>query len=188
MRFSTFAALLVIVALPASQASAQRDDQFAFSVGAGATIPSGVAADNHTIGIHGTLSWGIGSVDSPLGIRFDGTYFSLGDKSGNGGPIDQGSARTFMFSGNGIFNLYGSNTHVYGIAGLGGYWYNPNGQGTSARNDLGLQAGIGVWVPYMNAFVEAKWLNLYRAMPDPESGVKGKKSARLYPVTLGFIF
>jgi hypothetical protein len=188
MRLSIIAAFLVALVLPATTAQAQRDDQFAFGIGGGATIPSGEAADNHTTGGHGTLTWGIGMVDSPWGVRFDAAYTGLGDKSGSVAGSDQGSARIFTIAGNGVFNIYGSNTHLYAVAGLGGYWYNPSGPGTTTKNDLLLQGGLGVFLPFANSFIEAKWTNLYRALPNPDTGVKGKRSARLYPITLGIIF
>ena len=193
MRLSILAGLLILTAVPCS-ASAQRDDQFVFGFSGGATLTSGLASDLHEPGPHGMLSWGIGMVDSPWGIRFDGAYSVLGEKTRTivapGGPLEatQGSAKLFLLSGSAIFNIYGSNTHLYAIGGLGGYWYNPDGQGTSAKNDLGIQAGLGLYLPGIHAFVEAKWLNLYRALPDPDTGVNGKKSARLYPVTLGILF
>jgi hypothetical protein len=192
MRLSILAGLLIL-AVP-SAASAQRDDQFVFGFAGGATLTSGLSNDLHEPGPHGMLSWGIGMVDSPWGIRFDGLYSLLGEKTRTiaapGGPVEasQGKAKLFMLSGNAIFNIYGSNTHLYTLAGLGGYWYNPDGQGTSSKNDLGIQAGLGLYLPGIHAFVEAKWLNLYRALPDPKTGVNGKKSARLYPVTLGILF
>lgn len=187
------AGLLILTAVPCA-ASAQRDDQFVFGFSGGPTFTSGRANEDHKTGAHGMLSWGIGMVDSPWGIRFDGLYSSLGEKHRTllapGGPIDitQGSAKLFVLSGSAIFNLYGSNSHLYALGGLGGYWYNPDGQGTSSKNDLGLQAGLGVYLPGIHAFVEAKWLNLYRALPDPETRVSGKKSATLFPVTLGILF
>ena len=183
MRLSILAGLLIL-AVP-SAASAQRDDQFVFGFAGGATLTSGLSNDLHEPGPHGMLSWG---------IRFDGLYSLLGEKTRTiaapGGPVEasQGKAKLFMLSGNAIFNIYGSNTHLYTLAGLGGYWYNPDGQGTSSKNDLGIQAGLGLYLPGIHAFVEAKWLNLYRALPDPKTGVNGKKSARLYPVTLGILF
>ncbi len=194
MKFSKLAVFALIgVALSSSDARAQREDQFAWGLAGGATIPSGIAADDHKTGVHGDLSLGIGMVDSPWGIRFDGMYSSLGDGhhvTNTPGGIDpgQGKARVFMLSGSGIFNVYGSNTHLYALGGLGGYWYNPDGQGTKAKIDLGLQAGLGLWLGFANAFVEAKYVNLYRALPNPDTGENGKKSMRLYPVTLGIIF
>jgi len=186
MRLSIIAAALLVVAAPGA-ASAQRDDQFVFGIGGGATFTSDVARDNHTTGAHGILSWGIGMVDSPWGIRFDGMYSSLGDAKGSPSPVDQGSAKFFLLGGNGVFNIYGSNTHLYALGGIGGYWYNPNGPGTSSKNDLAIQGGLGLFLPFSNSFIEVKVLNLYRALPN-DAGVKGKQSARLFPVTLGILF
>jgi hypothetical protein len=188
MRLTGLLAILVVLAIPASSARAQRDDQFAFGFGGGATFTSGAAHDNHTTGAHGTITWGIGMVDSPWGIRFDGMYSSLGDRNNPALTVDQGSARLFSLTGNAVFNLYGSNTHIYALGGLGGYWYNPSGPGTTTKNDLQIQGGLGVFLPVANSFIEVKWANLYRALPDPVTGIKGKRSARLIPVTLGIIF
>jgi hypothetical protein len=187
MRFSTILALLAVFAVSATEARAQRDDQFVWGLGAGATIPSGWAKDNHDVGGHGLISFGIGAVDSPFGIRFDGMYSFLGDAD-NTLVKEQGKARAFNLMANGVFNIYGSNRHVYAVTGLGGFWYNPDGQGTTAVNDFALNAGLGVFLPGIHGFVEAKWVNLYRALPDPVTGLKGKKSARLYPITLGIMF
>lgn len=185
---------IVAATLCSSAASAQREDQFAWSFGGGATIPAGLAHDYHTVGAHGFGSVGIGMVDSPWGVRFDGMYSSLGKKErtiftpGGPGVVTQGSAKVVTLTANGIVNIYGSNTHLYALGGLGGYWYNPNGSGTKAENDFMLQAGVGVWLNFANIFVEAKWANLYRALPDLASGESGKRSAQLYPITLGIIF
>jgi hypothetical protein len=178
---------IALVAAFSSQALAQREDQFAWSFGGGATLVGGRAADLHKTGAHGYGSLGIGMGDSPWGIRFDGMYSSLGSRE-RAGAQTEGSARVFMLTANGLLNIYGSNTHVYGLAGLGGHWYNPDGSGTKAENDFMLQAGVGVWLNFANKFVEAKWANLYRALPDPNTGVSGKRSAQLYPITLGIIF
>ena len=185
MRLPILAAFLLASSAPLS-ASAQRDDQFVFGVAGGATFTAGEAHDQHKTGGHGMLSWGIGMVDSPWGIRFDGTYSTLGDGDAST-SVDQGSAKLFILGGNAVVNIYGSNRHLYGIAGLGGYWYNPDGQGTTTKNDLALQAGLGMYLGVGHLFIEGKFVNLYRALPD-EAGVKGKRSARLIPVTLGILF
>src|SRR3954468_22124527 len=109
MKSSRFFALALIgVALSSVDARAQREDQFAWGIGGGATIPSGIAADDHKTGVHGDVSLGIGMVDSPWGIRFDGFYSALGDghnvvNTPGGVDSGQGKARLFMLSGNGIF-------------------------------------------------------------------------------------
>ena len=188
MKRTLFGAALAALVFAAAPVDAQRDDQFAWTFGGGATVPSGWAADNHTTGAHGLVAWGIGAVDSPFGIRFEGMYSRLGNKGGDALVVDQGSARLFTLMGSGLINIYGSNRRLYGVGGLGGFWYNPDGQGTVAVNDFGLAAGLGMWFPGINGFVEARWMNLYRALPDPVTGLKGKRSARLYPITLGIIF
>src|SRR3954465_7854650 len=106
------------VAISASTARAQREDQFAWGFGGGPTFVGGRAADLHNVGAHGFGSLGIGMVDSPWGIRFDAIYSSLGEKKNVNAPggsrsSQQGSAKVFMLTANGILNIYGSNTHVY---------------------------------------------------------------------------
>lgn len=193
MKIKTFAILLALV-IPSARAAAQRDDQFTFGIGGGASIVSGEAADAHKTGAHGTVSWGIGMVDSPWGIRFDGMYSALGAKERLANTpnaqtvMPQGDARVFVLTGNAVVTLYGSNTHLYAIGGLGGFWYNPDGDGTKSQNNLALQGGLGVYLPVANAFIEAKWLRLARALPDQATGLQGKKTAILYPVTLGILF
>ena len=77
-------------------------------------------------------------VDSPWGIRFDGMYSSLGRREHTvltpGGPAirTQGVAKIFSLTANGIVNIYGSNTHLYVLGGLGGFWYNPSASGTNS--------------------------------------------------------
>ena len=179
--------VLVLGVIVAKPANAQRNDQFVWGIAGGPTMVVNDAADNHKTGAHGQLMFGIGAVDSPFGVRLDAFYTSLGDKSGNA-LVDQGKARVFALMGTGVFNIYGSNRRVYGVVGLGGHWYNPDGPGTNTKNDLVLHGGLGAWIPEINGFVEAKFMNLYRALPDPDSGLPGKKSAQLIPVTLGIMF
>ncbi|MDO8501080.1 MAG: hypothetical protein Q7S20_04475 [Gemmatimonadaceae bacterium] len=188
MKFSIVAALLVAVSFPASRLAAQGQDQYAWGIAAGATLVSVEARDNHTNGAHGTIMVGIGGVESPFGVRFDGMYSTLGDRKNTTTAKDQGAARVFSLTGNVIFNVWGSDARLYGIAGVGGFGYNPDGPGTTAVNDFGVNAGLGIWIPRVNGFVEARWYNFYRALPDPVTGLKGKKSARLFPISFGLMF
>jgi hypothetical protein len=187
MKFSTIAGVVLALGLASTDAAGQRDDQFVWGVSGGAAIVSGLVSDHHETGPQGALMFGIGGVGSPLGIRLDATYGALGDKSGSFALRDQGEARIFSIMGNAIVNLYGSNRHIYAVGGLGGYWYNPDGPASAAENDLIIGGGLGVFFPRLG-FIEARWTNLYRALPDPDTGVTGKKSARLYPITLGIMF
>src|SRR6185503_7515133 len=98
-----FALVAMAIAISSGDARAQREDQFAWGIGGGATIPSGLANDYHKTGVHGDVSLGIGMVDSPWGVRFDGMYSSLGDgkyivNTPGGVDFGQGKATLFMLS------------------------------------------------------------------------------------------
>ena len=187
MKLSIFAGLVATLLVLPRGAQAQGQDQFAFGVSGGVTIPSGLGADNHKLGPNGSVMAGIGSVDSPFGVRFDGMYSALGAKTGTG-TLGLGRARVTSVSGNFLFNLVGQDERLYFIGGAGGYNYNPDAAGTRATNDFAVNAGFGIWLPGLNGFVEARWFNLYRALPDPATGLKGKKSLRIYPINFGIMF
>jgi hypothetical protein len=187
MKFPILAALAFAIVVPGA-AEGQRDDQFVWGIAGGPTILNGTAKDNHKVSPHAVIMWGIGSVDSPFGVRLDGQYAWLGDGDDDGVAIDQGKARIFSLMGHGLISLYGSNRKLYAVGGLGGFWYNPDGHGTTAVNDFALSGGLGMFFTGLNGFVEVKFQNFYRALPDPVTGLKGKKSAQLIPVTLGIMF
>ncbi len=180
--------IVVAVLVPAMTLQGQGQDQFAFGVSTGVTIPAGVGADLHKTGYNATLMWGIGSVDSPFGIRFDGMYSSLGEKRNTGLATPVGEATVTSLSANFLVNTLGSNNHVYLIGGLGGFSYNPDGKGTKSKTDFGLNAGVGLFLPGVNTFVEARWFNLYRALPDVDTNVSGKRALQIFPITVGVMF
>lgn len=182
------AGLLVAVSFPGARLAAQGQDQYVWGIAGGATLVSAEARDNHTNGAHGMIMVGLGGVGSPFGVRFDGMYSTLGDRNNTTTVRDQGAARLVSLTGNVIFNVWGSDTRLYGIAGAGGFGYNADGLGTTAVNDFVVNAGLGIWIPRVNGFVEARWFNFYRALPDPVTGLKGKNSARLYPISFGLMF
>ena len=186
MKFLKSLAIVLAVTAPAVRADAQGQDQFAFGVSAGASIPSGQAADYHKTGWNAGLMWGIGSVDSPFGVRFDGMYTALGGKSSSTLVSPQGDAKLTSLSGNFLFKTIGGDTRLYVVGGAGGFWYNPDASGTEAKSDFALNAGVGLWLPGINGFVEARWFNFYRALPNA-AGESGKRSLRVYPITFGFM-
>jgi hypothetical protein len=187
MKLSIFAALGCALVVAGHRAEAQGQDQFVFGISGGVMIPSGLAADNHKAGPLGAVMLGIGSVDSPFGLRFDGSYGSLGSKTG-AGTLGLGAARVTNFNGNVLFTVLGESKKLYFIGGAGSYTYKPDGQGTKATTDLALNAGLGLWLPAVNGFVEARWFNLYRALPDPVTGLRGKRALRIYPISFGLMF
>jgi len=186
MKLTTFFTLAIAALAFAGRAEGQGQDQFVFGISGGAVIPTGLAADNHKAGPVGAVMMGIGGVDSPFGVRFDGMYASLGSKTGTG-TLGLGSAKVTNVSVNALFTILGDAKRLYFVGGVGGYNYNPNGAGTKATNDLSINAGLGLWFPAVNGFVEGRWFNLYRALPD-DAGLNGKRSARFYPVSFGVMF
>lgn len=187
MKLSTFFAFGIAALVLATRAQAQGQDQFVYGISGGVMIPSGLAGENHKLGPQGAVMAGIGSVDSPFGFRFDVMYGGLGSKTGTG-TLGLGDAKVTNVSANFLFRLIGQDERIYFVGGAGGYNYNPDGAGTRANNDFAINAGLGIWVPGVNAFVEGRWFNLYRALPDPVTGLRGKKSLRIYPISLGFMF
>ncbi len=187
MKLTTFFSLGLSVILLAGRAAAQGQDQFVYGISGGVMIPSGIGADNHKLGPQGAAMVGVGSVDSPFGFRLDVMYGGLGSKSGTG-TLGLGAAKVTNVSGNFLFRLIGQDERLYFVGGAGGYNYNPDGAGTRATNDFALNAGLGIWIPGLNGFVEGRWFNMYRALPDPVTGLRGKKSLRIYPISFGLMF
>jgi hypothetical protein len=189
MKLSIFAALAAALVVAGHRVEAQGQDQFIFGISGGAMIPSGLGADNHKTGPLGSVMLGIGSVDSPFGVRFDASYGALGSKTGTG-TLGLGSARIFNFNGNVVFTLLGQEKKLYFVGGAGSYNYSPDGPGAGARStkDLALNGGFGIWLPFVDGFVEGRLFNMYRALPDPVTGLRGKRSLRIYPVSFGLIF
>ena len=186
MKLTTFFVLGVAALALAGRAEGQGQDQFVFGISGGVAIPSGVAADNHKAGPIGGVMLGIGGVDSPFGVRFDGMYAAFGSKTGTG-TLGLGKAKVTNVSVNALFTLIGDAKRLYFVGGVGGFNYNPDGSGTKATNDLSLNAGLGLWLPMVDGFVEARWFNLYRALPD-DAGLNGKRPMRFYPISLGIMF
>jgi hypothetical protein len=187
MKLTTFLACGIAVLSLAGRAGAQGQDQFVYGISGGVMIPSGLGGDNHKLGPQGAVMVGIGSVDSPFGVRLDVMYGGLGAKTGTG-TLGLGAARVTNVSGDFLFRLIGQDERLYFVGGAGGYNYNPDGAMTRATNDFAINAGLGIWLPGFNGFVEARWFNMYRALPDPVSGLRGKKSLRIYPISVGLMF
>lgn len=186
MKLTTFFTLAVAALAAAGRAEGQGRDQFVFGISGGAAIPTGLAADNHKAGPIGAVMLGIGGVDSPIGVRFDGMYAALGNRTGTR-TLGLGSAKVTIVSVNTLFTIVGNAKRLYFVGGVGGFNYNPDGAGTKATSDLSVNAGLGLWFPQVNGFVEGRWFNLFRAFPD-DAGLNGKRSARFYPISFGVMF
>lgn len=176
MKFQAAFLLLIGTALPLA-ASGQVNDQFSWGLTAGAAVPARDLADNHDTGWSGGVTFAFGSVGQLIGIRVDGLYNMLPGKSGTDGR----DARILGANFNLVASLMGTGDRVYVIGGVGGYGIRTGVPGVKAVNDFGINGGLGVWLPFANAFIEARYHHFYRALAN-------KQPAPFIPVTIGVLF
>jgi len=188
MKLQIIALVALGLVATSHRAVAQGQDQFAFGIAGGVAIPVDNLKLHHTNGVNGTGSLAIGAVDSPVGIRFDLMYNTFGDRVGGTATTDQGKARILALTGNAVFSIYGQGTRLYTIVGAGGYSYQPDGAGTEDETGFGLNAGFGLWIPRVSGFVEARFHNAYRMLPDQTDATKRRRSAQFFPITFGVLF
>lgn len=167
---------MTAVELPAV-ASAQGDSQFAWGAMAGVAVPANDLAKDHDAGVNAGITLGIGGVGQLLGIRLDGMYNRFGAKSGT----TAGSTRIVGATANLVTNVFGTADRLYLTAGVGGYGIRTGVAGVKAVNDFGVNGGLGLWLPFANAFIEARYHHFYRALTN-------KRPAVFVPVTLGVLF
>ena len=165
---------LVQLATFAVEAEAQRRTSVAFA--AEATIPVGDLGDGTSTGFHvlGTLSFS-GTASSPVGFRIDGMYNSLSGKSS--GP----DVNVWSVNGNLVYAFPGGMTATpYLIGGAG--WYNSKADesGAESRNDIGINAGIGVRFP-LSGFSTFAEVRFHHVFSDPNS-------SQMIPLTFGILF
>ena len=175
MKFLFGVLLLMAISFP-RVAKSQGDDIFSWGVNAGAAVPANDLAKDHVTGFDGGITLAIGGVGQLLGIRIDGLWTQFGAKSGTTAE----SAKIVGGTLNLVTSLLGNSDRVYLTGGVGGYGIRGI-VGQSSKNDFGVNGGIGLWLPFANAFVEARYHHFYRALPN-------KKPAVFIPITLGILF
>jgi hypothetical protein len=156
------AAAFAALALSASTSSAQSSKAISLGISAGAAIPVGDLGDDYSTGYNGTVSLGFQSVGSPIGIRIDGMYNKLGDKSDRlGGPLPD--IKIMSANANLVYALPGVGIRPYLIGGAGIYSYKPDISGVDAENDFGLNGGIGAAFPLsgFTTFIEARYHHIF---------------------------
>jgi len=158
-------------------AAAQVDDQFSWGLTAGASVPARDLADDHNTGLAGGVTFALGQVGQTIGIRIDGLYSTFPGKSGTEGR----DARIIGGTFNLVTSLIGTGDRVYVIGGVGGYGIRTGVPGVKAVNDWGINGGLGVWLPFASAFVEARYHHFYRALAN-------KQPAPFIPITIGVLF
>ncbi len=163
------------VALPCV-AGAQVDDQFSWGVSAGAAIPANDLAKNHNTGVNAGLTFALGGVGQLFGVRIDGMYNRFGAKTDSAG-----NARILGGTVNLVMTVLGDTDRLYLTGGVGAYGIRTGVKGESAKNDFGVNGGIGLWLPFVNGFIEARYHHFYRAFAS-------NKPAVFVPITVGVLF
>jgi hypothetical protein len=178
MRISiSVGAAIVLVAMTFPRgARAQGDDQFSWGISAGAAVPTNYLAKDHNTGVNAGITMAFGGVGQLFGIRMDGMFNQFGAKSGT----TVGSARILGGTVSLVMPVFGDADRVYLIGGVGGYGIRPGVTGQTS-NDFGLNGGIGLWLPGVHGFIEARYHHFYRVLAD-------KRPAIFVPITLGILF
>jgi hypothetical protein len=175
MKLSVAVLVLVgAVALPCV-ARAQVNDQFSWGVNAGAVVPANYLAKDHNTGANAGLTLAFGGVGQLLGVRIDGMYNWFGAKTDA-----VGDAKILGGTVNGVVSVFGDANRLYLTAGVGGYGIRTGVKG-EGKSDFGLNGGVGLWLPGLNGFIEARYHHFYRALAN-------KKPAVFVPITIGVLF
>ena len=165
------------VSLTGAQLSAQAAKPLTVGIAGGAAIPLGDLADLYNTGYNGTVSLGLSSLGTPLGLRFEGMYNKVLGRDDVGNPPD---ARIVAGTANLVYGLPGVGIRPYLIGGAGYYGLKPDVDNIESENKLGLNGGIGAMFPLsgFNTFVEAR---LHHVFTDVSS-------TQFVPVTFGILF
>ena len=171
----TFAALAALAAA-SSTSSAQSTKPVSLGISAGAAIPISDIGDDYNTGWNGTVSLGLNSVGTPLGIRFDGMYNSFSAK-------DAVSLRDYKIAAgtaNIVYALPGTGIRPYLIGGGGVYGLKYDDPTRDWTTKFGVNGGIGAAFPLsgFNTFVEAR---LHHVFTDVGT-------IQFIPVTFGISF
>jgi hypothetical protein len=177
MKFSIAAAIGILAVAFSSPASAQVNDEFSWGLTAGAAVPVKELNKEHQTGVSAGITFAFGGVGQMFGIRADGMINRFPAKSGT----NAGNARILGGTLNLVYSLFGSENRLYVIGGVGAYGIRPDVKGQESKTDFGTNGGIGLWLPGISSFIEARYHHFYRAFPD-------KKAAPFVPITIGILF
>jgi len=175
MKLSIAVAIAWVALAVPTGVRAQMDDQFAWGVTAGAVVPANDLAKDHTVGLNGGVTFGFGGVGQLLGIRIDGVINQLSGKKST-----DADAQILMGTLNLVMGVLGEGDRVYLTGGVGAYGIKPS-KGGEKHNDFGLNGGVGLFIPGINGFIEARYHHFYRALAN-------KRPAIFIPISVGVFF
>ncbi len=175
MKKTSFTIASVAIAIFSSSAVAQSAKPVSLGVSVGAAIPVGDFADAYKTGYNATVSLGLNSVGSPVGLRIDGMYNSFSEKDDLGLP----DYRIIAGTANLVFALPGQGMRPYLIGGAGAYAQKPDVSGADYTTDFGVNGGIGTsfQLSGFNTFVEARFHHVF-----------SEAATQFIPVTFGISF
>jgi hypothetical protein len=154
-------AIAAAVILSASTSSAQSTKPVSIGISIGAAIPVGDLADDYKTGYNGTISLGLQSRGSPVGLRIDGMYNKLSVKDDR--LVSLPDIIITSANANLVYALPGVGIRPYLIGGAGIYGYKPDVSGASTESDFGLNGGVGASFPLsgFTTFVEARYHHIF---------------------------
>lgn len=178
MKLSIAAAIVCVAVAFPSGTVAQVDDHYSWGLNAGAAVPAKELAKDHGTGVSAGVTFAFGGVGQLFGVRVDGMFNRFGAKSGT----TAGNARILGATINLVYSVFGeSRSRLYVTGGVGGYGIRPDVPGQDSKNDFGTNGGIGLWIPSVSGFIEARYHHFFRALPD-------KRPAVFVPITFGVLF
>jgi hypothetical protein len=158
-----FGALLVAAPTLHAQAS--------FSIAAGASVPTGDAAEGLKMGYNATVGVGFKPLLVPLGVRVEGMFNSF---EFDGADVSQ---RVMALTGNATYTIL---PQLYAIGGVGMYNSKASEGVDESSTDFGFNIGAGINIPLtgFGTYVEAR----YHHVPVEEG------SFSFMPITFGIRF
>jgi hypothetical protein len=124
--------------------------QLSFSIAAGASLPTGDAADGLKMGYNATVGLGFKPLLVPVGVRVEGMFNSF---EFDGADVSQ---RVMALTGNATYTIL---PQLYAIGGVGMYNSKASVSGSESSSDFGFNIGAGINIPLtgFGTYVEARY-------------------------------
>ena len=166
-RFNRVVATAFLAAISVAPVAAAQVNNH-FSLGAGASFPTGTFGDAYGTGYHVLAAIDFDRSSSPLGFRIDGMFNEF-ERSG----FNNASVRVFGLIGNAV--IRGAPTGPYLSGGIGVYGTKPEGGDSNSDVGFNLGGGFRFELSGFTAFLEARFHQV-------------EQHLRFIPVTFGVTF